>query len=162
MRILSSYELIDNNFLYSINANEGKFLKKSVEIPAKDFISMGFGIDILGLNHVRPRMPTEIWKKVAEERKENTFRLFNSNNYAYMKQSESVLKDLWGLSGIGLRDEIKRRNIREQHTETQVLQVKLKEEDTIEPYIKTKARFDESFIKKSKAFAKGPLAQMID
>lgn len=155
MRVLSSYGLIDNCFLYSINANEGKFLKNAMEIPAKDFISMGFGIDILGLTHVRPRMPTEIWKKVAQERKENTFRLFDSNNYAYTKQAESSLRDLWGLSGPGLRNEIKRRNIKEQYTETQVLQQKIKEEDTIEPYIKTKVRFDETFIKKIKSIRKG-------
>ncbi|MBU4246503.1 MAG: hypothetical protein KKE71_05650, partial [Nanoarchaeota archaeon] len=55
-RLMNDFDLTEKSFLYSVNANEGKFMKNAVEIPAKDFINSGFGIDILGLNHLQPRM----------------------------------------------------------------------------------------------------------
>jgi len=48
------------------------------------------------------------------------------------------------------REELKRFNIIEQHKETQVLQQKLKEENTVERYIKNKKQVTENLIRKMK------------
>ncbi|PKP58187.1 MAG: hypothetical protein CVT89_03245, partial [Candidatus Altiarchaeales archaeon HGW-Altiarchaeales-2] len=44
-RLLKDNDLLEESFLYSINANTGKFMKQTNEILAKDFICSGFGID---------------------------------------------------------------------------------------------------------------------
>ena len=48
------------------------------------------------------------------------------------------------------RDDLKKFNMTEQHKETQTLQQKLKEENSIELYIKSKYQVKEDIIKKIK------------
>ncbi len=146
MRLLKEYDLIEVSVLYTVNSNKGKFMKNATEILAKDFISAGFGADILGLNHIPLRMPSEAWIKIKMQRRENTLRLFNKRSYGYLKKTETELKQL----GLYNRNEIENFNISEQFKETQVLQQKLKEENTIEPYIKSKSQVKEDVIKKIK------------
>ncbi len=150
LRILKENDLLEGSFLYSANANEGKFMKNTNEILAKDFISTGFGMDILGLNHIPPRMNSEAWAKIKQQRIENTFRLFNRNSYGYVKKTESELKR----SGIQDRNALKNFNITEQVKESKVLQEKINQEHTIEPYLKTKSQVDEDVIKKIKKIRK--------
>lgn len=151
MRLLNSYDLFDKSLLYSVNANEGKFMKNSVEIPAKDFIGGGFGIDILGLNHIQPRMSSDAWDRIKAQRKENTYRIFNRDTYGYTKKSEGELLRLFDTSDKNkLTPYRKKYNVSEQHKETLTLQTKLKEEPTIESYIKSKSQIREDLIKKIK------------
>lgn len=146
MRLLKEYGLIEDSVLYSVNSNEGKFMKNASEILAKDFVSTGFGVDLLGLNHIPPRMNSEAWAKIKAQRRENTFRLFNRRSYGYLKKTETELKAL----SITNRTDLKNFNITEQFKETQVLQQKLKEENTIEHYIKSKSQVNNNVIKKIK------------
>ncbi len=146
MRLLKEYDLIEESVLYSVNSNEGKFMKNASEILAKDFVSTGFGIDLLGLNHIPPRMSSEAWAKIKAQRRKNTFRLFNRNSYGYLKKTEAELKAL----NIKDRTSLKNFNISEQFKETQILQQKLKEENSIEPYIRSKSQVNDDFIKKIK------------
>lgn len=146
MRLLKEHDLIEESVLYSVNSNEGKFMKNVSEILAKDFVSTGFGVDLLGLNHIPPRMSSEAWTKIKAQRRENTFRLFNRKSYGYLKRTETELKGF----GINNRTDLKNFNIIEQFKETQVLQQKLKDENSIEPYIKSKSQVKEDVIKKIK------------
>jgi len=141
-RLLNQYDLIEESFIYSINANEGKFTKNANEIPAKDFISVGFGMDILGLNHVRPNMPSETWKKIKKDRKENTYRLFNKQTYGYVKKKESDLK----LIGINSRNDLKKNNIIQQYDETLHLQRILNEDNTLKMHIERKSQINDKML----------------
>ncbi|OQX18461.1 MAG: hypothetical protein BWK75_06655 [Candidatus Altiarchaeales archaeon A3] len=149
-RLLKDNDLLEESFLYSVNANKGKFMKQAKEILAKDFISIGFGMDILGLNHIPPRMSSETWAKIKQQRTENTFRVFNRDSYGYLKKTETELKN----AEINNRDAIKNFNITEQFNESKVLQQKLKEEDSIEPYLKTKSQVNDEVIRKIKKIRK--------
>jgi len=93
IRLLKDYDVFEESFLYCINSYEGRFMKNANEILAKDFISTGFGIDILGLNHLPPRMPSEAWAKIKAMRRENTYRLFNRATYGYVKKNRSGIKE---------------------------------------------------------------------
>lgn len=146
MKTLKKYGLIDKSILYSINANQGKFLKNATEIVAKDFVSSSFGIDILGLNHIPPRMSSEAWAKIKKERRPSTFRLFDKKSYGYRKKTIEDLKKL----GISNRNQMNIYNINEQLSETITIKEHLTEKDTIEPYVRTKSQITDDIIKKVK------------
>lgn len=111
-RLLKDHDLLESSILYGLNVSEGKFMKDATEIPARDFISLGFGFDIIGLNHVPPRMPTASWKEITAKRR--TYRLFNKNNYGYAKVSED---DIFSKGIFGKTDVVKHNNT-EQFKET--------------------------------------------
>jgi hypothetical protein len=151
MRNLTDLDILEESLLYSVNANEGKFMKNAVKILAKDFIGSGFGIDILGLNHVRPRMTSEGWERIKQQRNKNIYRLFERDNYAYVRLTERQIKrKMRGLDDSNLKRDIKKYNITEQHKETLELKKRLKEESSIESYIRSKDTVDDSLIKKIK------------
>jgi len=83
-------------------------MKNENKILAKDFMSMGFGIDILGLNHIGPRMRTEDWVRLREKRRENILRLFDKEDYAYVKYTENYLKSRLGVGDQNLKNQIKK------------------------------------------------------
>lgn len=144
MRLMKESGTIEESLIYALNTSEGKFMKGALEIAAKDFLSTGFGIDILGLNHIQPRMPTEAWKKIAEMRR--TYRLFNSGLYGYTKISES---DLFSNNIMG-RPGVTKYNNTEQCKEMNKLKDFLLKDTTIEPYFSTKKYVTSSLINKIK------------
>lgn len=88
LRHLNSKKILDSVLVYGINAKPGHALKNSSVIPAKDFISYGFGLDILGENHVPPRIPRVLGEKLrraADRQKRNKKRLFIKSDYGYYK-----------------------------------------------------------------------------
>ncbi|MHA1719358.1 MAG: hypothetical protein ACTSWX_00690 [Promethearchaeota archaeon] len=145
-RLLKSYDLIENTFLYAINASSGKFMKEKTSILAKDFMNLGFGVDLIGLNHVPLRLPTEQWRKIKEQRRENTFRIFNKETYAYDRINESKARDYL----IFDRKSMKKYNISEQFKESEILSKKIIKEPTILPYISKKEQVNEKILKKIK------------
>lgn len=157
MRTLSSLNLVEDAFIYSINASEGKFMKNADRILAKDFINLGFGIDGLGLNHIRPRMPTEIWKQIKLARRENTLRIFDRNDYAYAKVPERTIIDQWEIPSNRVRNAVKTYNMNEQKDEALKIQDIMKENDTVESYLQVKSQIDEKTIKKIKQTRKDAL-----
>lgn len=148
MRSMASYGLTEESFLYGINCNSGRFIKQSNKILAKDFINMGFGIDILGINHIGPRMSSEEWKNLKSKREESLHRVFDPDNYAYIKTGESELRDK--IRG-NIQMEIKKRNMELQYRESMILQQKLGENDSIESYIESKSQVTPEIIHKMKA-----------
>jgi hypothetical protein len=123
---------------YGINSYEGKFAKNAVEIPAKDFISMGYGIDILGMNHIPPSMPSEAWK--SRPIIETSYRLFNRKIYGYTKKTSEDLKNM------GIRanhSEVKKFNNTEQCNETLNIRGILQKESTLAGYLSSKSQVEE-------------------
>lgn len=151
MRLIAEYDLSEQSFLYGLNCNAGRFIKKSDRILAKDFISMGCGIDILGINHIAPRMSSADWRNLKNQRKESLFRVFDSKGYAYIKTGESELRNK--ISG-KIGDEIKKFNLASQYNESVILQQKLGENNTIEPYIQNKDMITPDLIKNMKILRK--------
>lgn len=159
MRTLSSLHLIEESFIYSINANEGKFMKNADRILAKDFINFGFGIDGLGLNHIGPRMSTEIWNKIRDARRENTLRIFDREDYAYAKVPEQAIITQWGVQPNKVRSAVKTHNMDEQKNEALQIQNIMKTNDTVENYLQSKGQIDDGTIKKFKLTRKDALTR---
>jgi hypothetical protein len=149
-RQVSALGIADESFLYSMNSNEGKFIKNAERILAHDFIGSGFGIDVLGLNHLRPRMRKETWQELKERRKKNMFRIFDRSDYSYLRKDEDHLRKLWDAPRGNLFAMRRAHNIREQYAEALELQSRLASGGTIEPYIRSKALVDEGTMKNIK------------
>ena len=153
-RQISEYGIADECLLYSMNSNEGKFIKNTDRILAHDFIGSGFGIDILGLNHLRPKIRSEVWQELRQRRKKNVFRIFDRSDYSYLRKGEDELRALWGAPKGNLFGLRRAHNIREQYAEALELQTRLATGGTIEPYLRSKALVDESTMKNIKSIKK--------
>jgi hypothetical protein len=151
MRVMSSYGLTDDSFLYGINCHSGRFIKQSSKILAKDFISMGLGIDILGLNHIGPRMSSEEWENLKNSREESLHRVFDRKNYAYIKTWDSELR---GQIPGDIKMEIKRRTMETQYKESIFLREKLGKDNSLEQYIQSKDQVTAEIIGNMKVLRK--------
>ncbi len=149
-KVIKDNDLLEEGFIYSLNSNEGKFLQNKQKILAKDFIGTSFGIDFLGLNHVGPRLSSDAWKRIKENRRPNTYRIFDRNSYGYIKKTEIELIRAFGAGKGNLSLFRKRHNIIEQHKETLLIQKKLSESATLETFLESKSLVDEKIIKNIK------------
>ena len=120
-------KLSEEGFLYNINSYQGKFLKNADSVLAKDFITLPFGIDILGSNHIKPKMPTEAWAKLTAERP-RTPRLFDAGSYAYIKSRDPKIT----------YDDARVHNIKRQQAETERLRQVVSEFGTALGHLKGK------------------------
>lgn len=154
MRLMAEYDLSEDSFLYALNCNAGRFIKNSDKILAKDFISIGCGMDILGINHIGLKLNTVQWQKLKNQRKTSTLRIFDRDDYAYIKTSESEVLDQFSCESCGIRDEIKKWNMESQFKESILLQEKLKEKNSLEPYIESKDQVTSELIKNMKLLRK--------
>ncbi len=154
LRLISESGTMDTTFLYSVNANEGKFMKNAERVLAKDFVGTGFGLDVLGLNHVPPRLSSQQWKEISKARSKNLLRLFDRADYSYYRLTEQELTDMWNVPPNRLYQRRKAHNIQQQLDETIELGRRLHDEATIEPYIQTKGQVDEGLLKKMKSLKK--------
>ena len=140
-RIMAEYDIIENSFIYGLNVYQVHFRKNTMRELAKDFISIGYGIDILGCYHIQPRMGPKGWNEYKN--KEKMHRFFDSSDYSYVRYLESELAK----EGPIIDEEIKNYNIETQYTESQILQEKLNENDPLEPYIQNKDKVTDKLIK---------------
>ena len=86
MRYLNTKKNLDKTLIYGVNAKPGMVLKNTNVIPSKDFISYGFGLDILGQSHVGVRRPKEFFEKMkraVNTQQENKKRIFIKSDYGY-------------------------------------------------------------------------------
>jgi len=135
------YNLLEQSFVYSLNSNEGKFVKRATEIIAADFIGTGFGVDVIGsMNHINPRFRPIPKTGMQIAPPENSLRLFNKESYGYLRKTLTELSE----SGINNRTELKVQNIQEQYSEMLNIQSMLSEENTIVPYMSTKPLLGET------------------
>lgn len=73
-------------FLYAINVNPGKPSKRGPAILAKDVLSIGFGLDAIGDNHIAlGRTPQQ----------DINLRLFNKDEYAYHKILPENIEEIY-------------------------------------------------------------------
>jgi hypothetical protein len=126
-RELYMRNISEEGFLYNINSNQGKFLKNADQVLAKDFITLPFGIDILGSNHIKPKLPTETWARLAAERPRSV-RLFDAGTYAYVKSGDP--KTTYDIAKV--------HNIKRQQGETARLRQVISEDGTAVRHLKGK------------------------
>ncbi len=138
-RLIADYDIVEESFIYGLNVYEAHFRKKENEVLAKDFISLGCGVDVLGLNHMPPRLGPKGWNEIKN--KEKTIRIFDPENYAYVRVKEAdVIK-----RGI-TRDIAKKCNNKAQFIESQNLRKKLNEKDPLKPYMETKNKVSDKLV----------------
>jgi hypothetical protein len=147
----------ENGFLYSINPLEGRFDKKRSLTPAKDYISHSYGIDILGLNHISPNLPPDVWKEISKG--EKTYKIFDRETYGYQRLSDSNLRQFGEHCLQNNRigdDNLLRRacNIEEKNKENLVLKQELDENKSLKGYISSKPFADEKALEKTSEYRK--------
>ena len=101
MRNITVQNMEEDVFLYSLNAHRGRSTQEGDYIPARDFMSFGFGLDVLGDKHTGGSLPPHLFEKLEDS--DPTFRLFERDdyiyrNYEYGPELESRLPDDSGLS----------------------------------------------------------------
>lgn len=88
LRYLNSKKKLDKTLIYGINSKPGRMFKNSNVIPSKDFLAYGYGVDILGENHIGIKLPKQTMKnsKLPKNKKQiNKKRIFMKLNYWYYK-----------------------------------------------------------------------------
>lgn len=118
----------DEGLIYNINSLEGRFLQRSSVTLARDFVTLTFGIDILGTNHKPPAFPAE--RRNISDRP----RIFDPETYGYVRVIDPSL-DL---------KTAKANNISSQHKETLKLQHVIAEESTAASYLQRKPQITQN------------------
>lgn len=93
LRYLNTEQILDQTLIYGINAKPGRTLKNTNVIPSKDFIAYGFGLDVLGENHIPGKFSKEFIKNLREavnNQQKNKKRIFIKSDYGYYKTSSGV------------------------------------------------------------------------
>ncbi|GGC52302.1 hypothetical protein [Haloferax sulfurifontis] len=81
MRRIAMEKMQEDVFLYSLNANRGR-KKRTLDLkPASDFLTFGFGFDILGDKHIGGNLPPHLFDKTGPD----TFQVFEPEKYTYDK-----------------------------------------------------------------------------
>ncbi|GLI11560.1 hypothetical protein MARBORIA2_06500 [Methanobrevibacter arboriphilus] len=132
-RQMVDYAITEESFIYGFNVYDAHFKKKEEEVLAKDFISFGYGVDILGLKHMPIRLRKEQWNEIKSRKK--TIRTFSPENYSYRRVLETEISK----SGIN-HEKMKDINLNLQISESNVLRDKIISEDSLMPYIETKKK----------------------
>lgn len=99
MRSLKHHELLENSFIHSINANQGRFNKDANVVGAKDILSFGLGFDSMGERHKPLKGPKDFFEKL-KNREDNKLRLFNKEDYGYYKLSANEIGEIYPIDSI--------------------------------------------------------------
>lgn len=81
MRRVGMDNLREEVIFYSLNAHRGRKIQTIEGTPARDFISFGFGFDVLGDKHVSGNLPPSVYEKKKDQEPE--FRIFDKREYIY-------------------------------------------------------------------------------
>ena len=155
MRELNKHHIFEESFLYSINLKRGKFMKSANEILAKDFIGLGFGIDILGFNHIPPQIPKDIWQSLGKNRNQGIVHLFSKENYSYIKLTESeFINKYLSSTELNVKEELERINTSNQLIETEVIKKELSDKTPLDFYLSKKSQVNENLLHKMKNLKK--------
>lgn len=100
MRNIAMEDRQEDVLLYALNAHRGRSSDEGDYIPARDFMSFGFGMDILGDKHTGGNLPPHLLEKMKNS--DPTFRLFDRRAYFYQNheydQLAHFLPDQTGLN----------------------------------------------------------------
>jgi len=70
----------------NVTASERKKPKREMQsVPAKDVFSFIYGLDSFGSPHVPPRLPPDVYGRLARPPEYERFRLFNRSDYGYYR-----------------------------------------------------------------------------
>lgn len=81
LREVGKRKIQEEVFFYCLNANRGRGSSESDFVPARDFISLGFGFDIVGDKHMSLPRPSDFYEKMEDTGPE--FRMFHKDEYYY-------------------------------------------------------------------------------
>ncbi len=84
LKRLKEEDKLESTLFYAVNANAGRAAAKPLGpgmVSAKDILSFGFNVDVLGLKHIGLRGPKEMYDKL--EANGPIVRLFDRSAYAY-------------------------------------------------------------------------------
>jgi len=84
LKRLKEEDLLESTLFYGLNANTGRAQAKRLGpgiVAAKDILSFGFNVDVLGLKHTPLRGPQEMYDKMAAAGP--SVRIFDRKAYAY-------------------------------------------------------------------------------
>jgi hypothetical protein len=98
LRYLNKRKVLSQTLIYGINTKSGRALKNANVIPSKDFIAYGFGLDVLGESHVRPRLPKAFFEKMKmaiNQQQENKKRIFIKADYGYYQARHDALDQIY-------------------------------------------------------------------
>ena len=97
LRNLKQRKMLEESFMYGINLGSGKLIKDKEVVPARDILSFGMAVDVLGGQHIRPRLPPDIARKIWANKniEQNRIRLFNKADYGYYKMNRSVASEIY-------------------------------------------------------------------
>ena len=124
-RGLHGLGIFDEGFIYNINSFEGRFSGKANVTLARDFVTLTFGMDILGANHKPSVIPTE--RRIKMDGLQKGARLFDPQTYGYIRDPSLDIKTA------------KMSNLLAQHRETLRIQSVINEEGTASRYFQRKA-----------------------
>ncbi len=93
IKFLKKADLLESVFIYSLNLGAGRLPKDRDIVSAKDILSFGYGLDVIGGQHIRRRLSPEVLAKILSAKKmfENSIRLFNKEDYGYYKATKSQI-----------------------------------------------------------------------
>lgn len=131
-RGLYSLGILDEGFIYNINSFEGRFSGKSDSTLARDFVTLTFGMDVLGSNHKPFVIPAERKVKINDALK--VPRMFDSQTYGYTRDPSLEIKT------------VKTNNILAQYREALRIQHAIAEEGTASHYIQRKSQVKENMV----------------
>jgi hypothetical protein len=72
-------------YLHGLNVGFGRALRSKEAVPAKDVFSFIYGLDSFGAPHVPPRLPPDVYGRLARPPEYKRFRLFNRSDYGYYR-----------------------------------------------------------------------------
>lgn len=85
MIAINELDIFNESFTYSCNTHGGKYSKGSNVIKANDVLVYNFGFDIMGDNHIPPKIPASVAKAWKKRSNNSDLRLFHSNDYGHYK-----------------------------------------------------------------------------
>lgn len=80
MRRIAVENLQEDVFFYSLNAHRGRRISGGDYVPARDFMSFGFGFDILGDKHLAGNLPPHLLDEMDSG---HSLRVFERDDYVY-------------------------------------------------------------------------------
>jgi hypothetical protein len=129
-RGLHSLGILDDGFIYNMNSFEGRFSGKANVTLARDFVTLTFGMDILGANHKPSVIPAERRSKMDNMQK--GARLFDPQTYGYTRDPSLE------------KNTARMRNLLAQHKEALSIQRVINEEGTASSYFQRKTQVMEN------------------
>lgn len=129
-RGLHNLGILDEGFIYNMNSFEGRFSGKANVTLARDFVTLTFGMDILGVNHKPSVIPAERMSKMDNLQK--GARLFDPQTYGYTRDPSMEKKTA------------KMSNLLAQYREALKIQSMINEEGTASRYFQRKTQVMEN------------------